>query len=904
VSDAINRIIEDMAANLLLPKSDGAVTRDTILQTVKKLAPIVTAMHNETVTADDIELITKRLEERFDITMNLGAIFAEAYRPWLAGVKGDIDWFYWNRYRRQMVESKLPPNVILTTDWVTDQILDHMENPNKQGKWSRRGMVVGHVQSGKTANYIGLVNKAADSGYRVIIVLAGTLNSLRSQTQIRVDSGFIGKDSSIPQKPYIGVGLLASDKTPAYFTTSTSDFKKSIANSIGVGIEGLKEPAILVIKKNKSTLTNLIDWLKHSTKYNLQNHPMLLIDDEADNASINTRDSGEEATAINKKIRELLRLFERSAYVGYTATPFANVFIDPDTVDEMIGEDLFPRDFIISLDPPSNYVGAARIFSSDADLEIVKIIDDFEDTVPLKHKKDLEVTELPQSCVDAVSTFILARAIRILRGQTSSHNSMLVNISRFTRVQSQVKLIIDGYVKRLREAIINYSRLSEQEALSNRQIRNLRDTWLKEYPTTEFQWATIQSVLKEAVSSVETVEVNSLASAASLDFSRRNYPAGRNVIAVGGLSLSRGLTLEGLTVSYFLRNSMMYDTLMQMGRWFGYRDNYADICRIFMSRETASWYGYISDVMEELREEFRRMQAAQMTPKDFGLAVRSHPESLIVTARNKMRTGKTITKEIDLSGKLVETSVLHSSGVLRKQNLATLEWMVEKAIEYGTQDTDVSKYYYWRCVPSEHILEFLGKYINYIASYKTEAGPLQEYVGWLDDRGLSTWDILLVSPVDSDSYSNISKTVAKLKIRAQKRQMDTSSSNAKENGVTLYKRRVGTPALERAGLSQAQIADAERRYREEHPETKTIPGYAYQNHRERPLLMLHVLDIQTKDGNPLFDDGIAAYGIVFPRVDGAVRPEKLVQYVVNTVWWKSTYDDMLEDADDDLGIDE
>lgn len=903
MSDSINRIIEDMAANLLLPKSDEAVTRDTILQTVKKLAPLAAAMHNEVVTSADIELITKRLEERFNITMNLGAIFAEAYHPWLASVKGDIDWFYWNRYRRQMTDSRLPPNVILTTDWVTDQILDHMENPTKEGKWSRRGMVVGHVQSGKTANYIGLVNKAADSGYRVIIILAGTLNSLRSQTQIRVDSGFIGRDTSIPQKPYIGVGLLANDKTPAYFTTSTSDFKKSIANSIGVGIEGLKEPAILVIKKNKSTLTNLIDWLKHSAKYNLKKHPMLLIDDEADNASINTRDSGEDATEINKKIRELLRLFERSAYVGYTATPFANVFIDPDTVDEMIGEDLFPRDFIISLDPPSNYVGATRIFSSDADLDIVRIIDDFEDTVPLKHKKDLEITELPQSCVDAISNFVLARAVRLLRGQTNTHNSMLVNISRFTKVQSQGKLVIDDHVKRLREAIVNHSKLSEQDALGNRQLKNLRDIWIKEYSTTEFQWATVQGVLKEAVSPIETVEVNSLASAASLDFSRRNYPTGRNVIAVGGLSLSRGLTLEGLTVSYFLRNSVMYDTLMQMGRWFGYRDNYADVCRIYMSRETASWYGYISDVMEELREEFRRMQAVQMTPKDFGLAVRSHPDSLIVTARNKMRTGKLITKEIDLSGRLIETSVLHSSKELTTQNIAALEWMVEKATGAGTQPSDTSNCY-WECVPSTYILSFLEAFNNHPASYLTEKGPLRDYVSWLTDHGLPDWDVLLVNPADTSKHSEISRVVGKFKIRAQKRSLDESGSSSEIKSVALNKRRVGTPSLEKAGLSEAQVTDAEQRHKQGNPDKKTIPGSVYRECRERPLLMLHVLDIQDKDEKSLFKDGTAAYGIVFPGGTGSRRPEKLVQYVVNTVWWKNAYADMLEGADDDLGIDE
>ena len=503
MSDDSNRILEDMIADLLLNKPAESVTHQVILNAATGLAPVVTYTYGTVFSADDIEKVVKRLEERFDIKMSLGTLFADEYRPWLAAAKGDIDWFYWNRYKRMLQENGLPPYVLQGIDYITDQILDHLEDPNKAGKWSRKGMVVGHVQSGKTANYIGVVNKAADSGYRVIIVLAGTLNSLRSQTQERVDSGFLGIDTSIPQKPHIGVGLLARDKMPAYFTTSVSDFKKALANSIGVGIKGLKEPAILVIKKNPSTLANLIDWLKHNNKHNLKDNPMLLIDDEADNASINTSKAGEKVTAINGKIRELLHLFDRSSYVGYTATPFANVFIDPVTVDDMIGDDLFPRDFIISLDPPSNYLGASRIFSSDADLDIVRTINDFEDYIPVKHKIGHQVPALPPSCEDAVTAFVLARAIRLLRGQTDSHNSMLVNVSRFTKVQSQVKLLVDEYVQNMRQAIVNYSKLSEREALASPILRYVKEIWDKDYAGSGIAWRQVQATLKDAVSQLK-----------------------------------------------------------------------------------------------------------------------------------------------------------------------------------------------------------------------------------------------------------------------------------------------------------------------------------------------------------------------------------------------------------------
>ena len=222
--------------------------------------------------------------------------------------------------------------MIRSLDSITDQILDHLENPHKAGKWSRKGMVVGHVQSGKTGNYTGLINKAADSGYKVIIVLGGMLNLLRNQTQLRLDAGFVGRDSK--EKTTVGVGQFSWERLPAYFTTSEQDFRKAIANQIGVGISDLREPVLLVVKKNKTTLDNLIDWLKHNNPHNLKDQPLLLIDDEADLGSINTSAEGDEATAINRKIRELLHLFDRSSYVGYTATPFANIFIDPETESE------------------------------------------------------------------------------------------------------------------------------------------------------------------------------------------------------------------------------------------------------------------------------------------------------------------------------------------------------------------------------------------------------------------------------------------------------------------------------------------------------------------------------------------------------------------------------------------
>ena len=875
--------IEDAAASLLSSLDTKIVDRPTIEAKVRAIAAI-----QGVVSEDQIREIARKLEERFSVSMDLGTLFASNdYRPWLDDERGNIEWYYWDRYKRYLIDQKYSPQVIRSLDDITDQIIDHLENPRKTGKWARKGMVVGYVQSGKTSNYTGLMNKAADSGYRVIIVLGGMLNALRNQTQARLDSGFVGKDSK--EKVVVGVGKFSWERSPAYFTTSEQDFRKAFANQIGVAISNLKEPALLVVKKNKTTLGNLIDWFRHNNPHNLKDQPLLLIDDEADHGSINTSKDGDEATAINKKIRELLHLFDRSSYVGYTATPFANVFIDPETDSEMLGDDLFPRDFIISLDPPSNYIGPDRIFSSNSDLDLIREIDDYEDDLPPKHKKEWRPQSLPSSLREAIEVFILVRAIRLAKGQKEAHNSMLVNVSRFTAVQSNVKLLIDEYVKATRQAIVNYYKLDDIESPQSGVIARFKHIFEGEFTGCGFAWQDIRSLLKSAVTPISVVEVNSSSSAEPLDYTRQNYPNGRNVIAVGGMNLSRGLTLEGLTVSYFLRNSVMYDTLMQMGRWFGYRDGYAELCRIYMTAETASWYGHISDAMDELRDEFRRMKAAGMSPQDFGLCVRSHPEALIVTARNKMRTGIPVLREVSLEGRLVETSVLLRSPEIVRQNLNTLEAMVRDALDLGSR-IPFGQGALWQGVPSQYVVRFIERFRNHPASQITEAHPLKEYIRWLSEEGSDSWDVVLVTP--KMAQTDVQLTISGIRANAQKRKVSEYPETG-GLGIAVSNRRVASRGLEMAGLSEEEVSSAESQY-----DGTNIPDHLYRSVRKRPLLMLHLLDCRLGGQGPkLFADGIAAYGISFPGEAGSRKPQKLVEYVVNTVWWRNEYIDL---SDDDL----
>jgi hypothetical protein len=889
--------IEDMAVNMLSNRDPGAVDIQLIEKFVTSSADLYSKMNDVIIDNDDIALIAKKLQERFDIRMSRGTMFsAEDYVPWLDDARGNIEWYYWDRYKRLLNSARFPPQVIRSMNDISDQVLNHLENPKKDGSWDRRGMVVGHVQSGKTANYTALMCKAADCGYRVIIVLAGMLNSLRNQTQERIDAGFIGMNSARRLEnvefgeKLVGVGKIDDGRIPVSFTTSKQDFNTATARQISMNLDALNEPLMLVIKKHKGTLNNLIKWLTHNNPHNLKDHPMLLIDDEADHASINTKKGDTEVTAINGKIRELLHIFDRSAYVGYTATPFANIFIDPDADNDMLGDDLFPRDFIHSLDPPDNYFGPAKIFEEDGGSITVREVIDNENFLPLRHNIDFEPFELPASLKEAIQSFILARAIRLIRKHhDKKHNSMLINVSRFTAVQSKIKLLVEEYLIELQQAIRNHSKLPESEALKNSKLSNIKEVWKKVFPESNQTWKEIQQKLKDAVSPIGVIEVNSSSAAEPLDYSERNYPNGRNVIAVGGLNLSRGLTLEGLTVSYFLRNSIMYDTLMQMGRWFGYRDGYADICRIYMTPEAASWYGHISDVTEELREEFRRMKRANMTPRDFGLCVRSHPESLIVTARNKMRTGTKVLRQVNLEGRLVETAVLLKNEAIIKENMQVVTTMVSAANENGKK-IDSEFGHLWKNVPSKNVLDFVESFLNHPACQLTEKMPLKEYIQWLNNKKKDKWDVLLVSLKKSESKKPV-QVIPKCRVIPQERTVQECS----ENGIVFNKRRVASRGIEKAGLTETEIRKAESEYESV---TKNIPDYVYRKVNGRnPLLMLHIVDIECKDSQKqtVFKNTIAAYGISFPGQAGSRRPEKLVEYWVNTTWWKEHYLDLVEE---------
>ena len=862
------------------------------------------------VTDEEAEELALLFETVHGVMMTDGATLQEAgFEPWLENARAGIDPYYWERYRKLLVSRDFSSQVLATLDSVTDRILGLLENPAKDGKWDRRGMVMGHVQSGKTANYTGLTCKAADAGYKVIVIIAGIHNNLRNQTQHRIDEGLVGFDSTngvrgaLPSQRLLGVGHFDSQRKPSSFTTSRRDFNKAIADNVGVPLRNLTEPVVFVIKKNPSTLKNLIEWL---TAHNAQHgtstirDPMLLVDDEADNASINIRHRQDEVSRINGQIRQLLALFDRSCYVGYTATPFANIFIDPDSEDEMLGQDLFPRDFIVSLDPPDNYFGPTRVFTEDAE-RVLQPIDDHADVLPISHPIDHPVISLPESLEIAVRVFVVARAIRLVRGQVGRHNSMLVNVSRFVRVQKQVRNELHALVDRIRGSVRVNGARPPARAMSDPEIEALYRVFQNHYEDScGMPWLAIQERLHDSVSAVTVVEVNSQSSG-SLDYAGHGT-TGLNVIAVGGFSLSRGLTLEGLVVSYFLRNSMMYDTLLQMGRWFGYRDGYDDLCRVWMPEEAQGWYAYIADSIEELRDELARMQNVNATPKDFGLRVRSHPDTLVVTAHNKMGSGITMKVLIGLANSFVETAILRrdpSSLEANRQAAISLAANLRREGFAPEEGEPVSGGRLVRDAPVSVVDEFLMAFRNHAASVKTQTDPVRRYIRERHADELAEWDIFFAGVTkDRASSGSLVDSSLGFEVICQRRAAGPRSDD--HTLMVTSRQRVSSRGIERTGLTDEQARSAEGDYDNQHPDPKGLranyPDWIYRRVRTKPLLVIHLLAIGNEGENLSGDRPVVAWSISFP---GTHREEERVEYVVNTTWYQEHYPDDDEDTGDD-----
>lgn len=741
--------------------------------------------HNDFITPEELEnviidtlkiypqvdktILKKHIEFHYAVFQERAETITKDYIPWIKEYKSTINWKFWPRYVKYLEEYKgFPSRTLIEIDNTTDNTLDYLHNPNSKEDFDKRGMVVGHVQSGKTANFSGLICKAADVGYKFIIVLAGIHNSLRAQTQIRIDESFLGYDNQHykinKEVKYVGVGNFVEDRKNSVahsITTSQNDFNSNTANSIGINFD-TKEPIIAVIKKNASILNKFSQWLESQAtdvkdgKKIISDKPLLIIDDEADNASINTNREDLDPTRINSQIRNILALFRKSSYVGYTATPFANIFIPLDD------DNLFPRNFITNLKAPTNYIGPNKIFgfepNDDMDvndtLPIIVRISDYQDSFPDGHKKDDQLPAIvPESLKTAIKCFIITCAIRRCRGQIKVHNSMLIHVSRFQIWQSKIKELV--------EEVFNYYRRGIEQ--NNRIILNeLKEVFEKDdedyhsYKTTskyilesEFasidpdikihDWHEVGEQLHPAATKIIVKEIHGGAKD-TLDYFDND---GVSVIAVGGNKLSRGLTLEGLSVSYYLRSSKMYDTLMQMGRWFGYRPGYIDLCRLFTSGNLINWFCHITKASEDLRKEFDYMSnKAGSTPEQYALRVRTDPGRILqISASNKIR--KAIEIELTWAGRLVQSYKLNKDSDIISSNFNSYKNLVEN-LSNNFEIKGNNKV--WFNIDADLIKDFLNSFKVHLDVLSASPGNLSRYIEEANEIGeLTNWRVALMS---------------------------------------------------------------------------------------------------------------------------------------------------------------
>ena len=658
----------------------------------------------------------------------------------------------------------------------TEKTLDKLESPLRVGQWDRRGLVVGHVQSGKTAHYTALAAKAIDAGYQIVIILAGIHNSLRSQTQERIDEELIGRDSTNNNQSILsGVGEFdqrkGAPRLPFIIWTCTTseengDFRPAIANQVYVPVgEGTR--LVMVVKKNASILRQLTGWLRSLTPQPGQGRipaPALIIDDEADNSSITTNDMDDpdnDPTRINGLIRKLLISFDRISFVGYTATPMSNIFIRPE-VDQKecleFGPDLFPSSFIIGLKAPSNYVGSAKVFGRIADdtagfeeqepLPMHVDIDDWQAWMPSGHRVGHHPSDLPASLKEALNYYILTCTIRSLRGHMAQkkHNTMLVHVTRFVAVQTRVEKAIESEI----QSTINII-LFGTEQNKNETKNKFKGIWKKLIVEKHLifaghlgdeckdlpEWEEVWGAIPESISKIKVIRVSG-GTGDVLAYSRAQESL--SLIAIGGDRLSRGLTLSGLTVSYYLRNSNAFDTMMQMGRWFGYRPGYIDLCRVYTPSQLLNQFKELTLTMDLFHEDLDYMAKSNKTPLEFGSRMREPSGTLRLTAANKMRTGELIRERF--AGDCVEANHVDRTGPQFESNYKAVHDLIR------TLGTPVrsGNHFIWRTGAKE-ILTCLSQYSAYSdPRFYNQSAPLRQFISAQVEQGeLIDWTVALIS---------------------------------------------------------------------------------------------------------------------------------------------------------------
>lgn len=617
---------------------------------------------------------------------------------------------------------------IKSLDTASTRIVSLLSHP-KERAFSTRGLVVGYVQSGKTTNFTAVMAKAADRGYKLFIVLAGIHNGLRRQTQDRLVRQLVEPN------PTMWSQLTDLDRDFVPTANAASFFGKSNRTHV-----------LCVVKKNATVLRKFAKWLASASDY-LQDCPALIIDDEADQATVATK-------SINPLIRRILDELPKSAYVGYTASPFANLLINPSA------DDLYPKHFIVNLPKPHGHFGTEVLFGRYAlDGEAPEDIDDGYDMIREVPKDDIECVrplkranvegfepEITATLRNAIRYFWMNTAARRVRNTGNSHSTMLIHTSVNTAVHNSFRAPLERLCATMRAGF------DEPEVLQ--ELRTLWDFEISRVPAAAFDEKRVEfdellPKLPRVVDDCRVIMDNS-SSDDRLDYENGTVVA----IAVGGNTLSRGLTLEGLSVSYFVRAVSAYDTLLQMGRWFGYRNGYADLPRIWMTAELKEWFQHLATVETEMRRDIDVYMTEDKTPVSFAVRLRTHP-ALRVTAAAKMESA--VKAASAYGGQRVQTRYFRTDSDWLRANQAAAKELIAKAAGSSTQHEDRSSVgrHLLRAVPYEHVIDFLGRYRFHEKSQECDAGLLTGYIEKRVRAGsLRQWNIAVVgNPVGAEDRS-------------------------------------------------------------------------------------------------------------------------------------------------------
>ena len=880
--------------------------------------------------AELIKRVKTKLEIEKSVTYGPPSILCDIYadhQEWLTEQYiNEIKWPHWKSFRQYLRDNGAGRNQLQELNRSTTEILKNLENPLRPAPWDTRGLVVGNVQAGKTTNYIGVLAKAVDSGYKVLIVLAGTTNDLRSQTQRRIDDGLLGYDSSKQLNIAKPGSKRSSDGRKIHAATNSSlagDYGKmsSVSN---IRLDG-EDAVLYVVKKNVSILRNLYRDLQNNIELNGRiSAPMLLIDDEADNASVNGKQqpydiyTGKLVAAdetdpakVNQYIRAILSCFSRSAYLAYTATPYANIFIMPSTSEDKdkavyddklernitIGEDLFPRNFIVQLSPGSNYYGPEKVFGlgpNDKELPIVIKTSRFEDENEILNttKKTIKWigVEMPSSMKYSILCFIISTAGKRFRNIKNKHNTMLIHVDRLTKVQNQVMEWVEDFVGDVKETFLVGTRTRQGKLLGE-----LRSIWDEEYASkfdeikkqtgdlslTPISWNDIEPYLSGVVRDIECLEINSTRGKKGFEYDQ--FPEGRTLIAVGGDKLARGLTLEGLTVSYFLRHSRMYDSLLQMGRWFGYRNGYIDLSRIFASSTLISNFKRIASANSDLAEQFSQLASLQpvRSPRDFGLMVQADPSSqLMVTALNKSRNA--IKRVLSFSGKPSAVTYITTDEAKNNANLEIIRSFVS-----GLGDCSKMKgsAYIWEGRSAADIINgFLSR--NFYIDPHNSIYSMQsiiDYIKKMNERNeVVSWTVALFQGESDQEPCHLTENID---VILSKR---TVSVEPDTTYYEINQRRLPSGNNEAIDLTKEEYGKAillTNQWRRNNGKGDTDTPSPHNIRRVRPaskgLLMLYLLDINTED-NVSIPGIFPAFMLSFSESSSAIN-DTVVTYQLNAV---------------------